>query len=174
MGDGLFLSAPGLGEIPLGFFQDLLAQTPRRVGGLIVPVNEFGFGGGLAIYLALTEPGMIDLFTNNPQAWGFFSVSGLLDRGANSLVLIRKDAVVVYGSDAAAQRMRQRAEEWVALGRPGYREVRMIAHPVSERSTWYRAQPAAAAPAAISGYMWVVRRRWYAFAVSFAAAPPPA
>lgn len=159
MGDGLFLSAPGLREVPLGLLQELLEQTPRRVGGLIVPVNEFGFGGGLAIYLALTEPGMIDVFTNNPQAWGFHAVSGLFDPHEKSLCLIRQDAVVVYGSDAAAQRMRRRAEEWVALGRPGYRDTRVVARPVG-------------AEAATGARTWMVRRRWYSFAVSFAEAQP--
>jgi protein-L-isoaspartate(D-aspartate) O-methyltransferase len=161
MGDGLFLSAPGLPSVPLELLEDLLGQTPRRVGGLIVPVNAFGFGGGLAIYLALTEPGMIDIFTSDPQAWGFHAVGGLFDPQEQSLCLIRQDAVVVYGSDAAAQRMRRRAEEWVALGRPDYTDTQVVA------------RPADATPLT-SPRTWVVRRRWYSFAVSFVGSPMPA
>ncbi|MGH2349227.1 MAG: methyltransferase domain-containing protein [bacterium] len=161
MGEGLFLSAPGLPSVPLGLLQELLEQIPRRVGGLIVPVNAFGFGGGLAIYLALTEPGMIDIFTNNPQAWGFHAVGGLFDPQEKSLCLIRQDAVVVYGSDAAAQRIRRRAEEWVALGRPGYADAEIVARPT-------------AAGLVTAPRTWVVRRRWYSFAVTFAGSPTPA
>ncbi|HEV8354439.1 MAG TPA: methyltransferase domain-containing protein [bacterium] len=161
MGDGLFLSAPGLPSVPLGLLQSLLNQPPRRVGGLIVPVNALGFGGGLAIYLALSEPGMINIFTSNPEAWGFHAVGGLFEPRERSLCLIRPDAVVVYGSDAAAQRMQRRAEEWVALGRPGYADVRVVARP-------------AAAEQPTSPRTWVVRRRWYSFAVSFVEPLTPA
>jgi hypothetical protein len=119
MGEGLFLNGPRAGDVPLDLLGGLLAQTPRRVDGLIVPVNSFGLGGGLGVYLALQEPGVVDIFTTEPQRWGFHTVSGLLDVPAHSLCLIRRDAVVVYGTERAADRLRARAVEWVEMGQVG-------------------------------------------------------
>ena len=125
MGDGLFLSGPRADDVPLDLLGGLLAQTPRRVNGLIVPVNSFGLGGGLGVYLALQEPGVVDIFTTEPQRWGFHTVSGLLDVPARSLCLIRRDAVVVYGTDRAADRLRARAVEWVEMGQMGLDRLRI-------------------------------------------------
>jgi protein-L-isoaspartate(D-aspartate) O-methyltransferase len=129
MGDGLFLSGPGARAVPLDLLSALLAERPRALGDLIVPVNSFGLGGGLGIYLALEEPGVIDIFTAHPERWGFHALSGVIDLGARSLALVRQDAVVVYGTDAAGEQMRRRAREWVALGRPGVEQLHIEAHP---------------------------------------------
>jgi len=129
MGDGLYLSGPGAREMPLDLLASLLAERPRALRDLVVSVNSFGLGGGLGIYLALEEPGVIDIFTTQPGRWGFHTLSGIFDVEGRSLCLVRQDAVVVYGSDAAARRMRRRAEEWVAMGRPGVDRLRIEAHP---------------------------------------------
>lgn len=146
MGDGLFLSGPQAGEVPLELLGGLLAQPPRRVGGLIVPVNSFGLGGGLGVYLALQEPGIVDIFTTEPERWGFHTVSGLLDAPARSLCLVRRDAVVVYGADAAADRLRARAVEWVQMGQPGLDRLRI--------EVW----PSGQAPERSGG--WLLSHRW--------------
>jgi protein-L-isoaspartate(D-aspartate) O-methyltransferase len=129
MGDGLFLSGPGARSVPLDLLSSLLAQQPRTLGDLLVPVNSFGLGGGLGIYLALEEPGVIDIFTAQPERWGFHALSGIVDIGGQSLALVRPDAVVVYGTDAAGERMRQRARDWVAMGRPGVEHLRIEVYP---------------------------------------------
>lgn len=153
MGDGLFLSGPQADAVPLDLLADLLARPPVRVGDLIVPVNSFGLGGGLGIYLALLEPGVIEIFTVNAERWGFHATSGVLDPAARSLCLIRRDAVVVYGADDAAARIRRRAREWVELGRPGLDRLRIEVY------------PAGAAPQAPGG--WRLGRRWSDVAVWF-------
>lgn len=132
MGDGLFLSGPGAASVPVDLLAQLLAQTPRRVGGLIVPVNSFGLGGGLGVYLALEEPAVVDIFTSRPERWGFHAMSGLLDPDEPSLCLVRRDAVVVYGGDGAADRLRARAVEWVERGRPGLDRLHLVVHPAGE------------------------------------------
>jgi protein-L-isoaspartate(D-aspartate) O-methyltransferase len=87
MGDGLFLSGPHAPEVPLHLLAALLAGRPRVVGSLIVPVNSFGLGGGLGVYLALEEPGVVDVFTSQPERWGFHSLSGVIDVAEGSLCL---------------------------------------------------------------------------------------
>jgi protein-L-isoaspartate(D-aspartate) O-methyltransferase len=129
MGDGLFLSGPGARGVPLDLLSALLAERPRVLGDLLVPVNSFGLGGGLGIYLALEEPGVIDIFTAHPERWGFHALSGIIDVDARSLALVRPDAVVVYGAEAAGDRMKRRAQEWVAMGRPDVDQLRIEAHP---------------------------------------------
>ena len=129
MGDGLFLSGPHAPEVPLDLLATLLGERPRVIGDLIVPVSSFGLGGGLGVYLALEEPGVVDIFTSQPERWGFHTLSGVIDIAGGSLCLVRQDAVVVYGSEAAAERMKQRAEEWVALGRPGIDRLRLEVYP---------------------------------------------
>lgn len=129
MGDGLFLSGPHARDVPLDLLSALLAQRPRALGDLVVPVNSFGLGGGLGIYLALEEPGVIDIFTAQPERWGFHALGGIVDVEGRSLALVRPDAVVVYGTDAAGERMRERAREWVAMGRPGVEQLRIEAYP---------------------------------------------
>ncbi|MDQ7843719.1 MAG: class I SAM-dependent methyltransferase [Armatimonadota bacterium] len=133
LGEGLFLSGPAARKVPPDLLEALLSAPPRRVGGLIVPVNTFGLGGGLGVYLALQEPGMVDIFTAAPERWGFHSVSGLLDISARSLCLIRPDGVVVYGSDAAAGRLRSRVLEWVARGRPPLDHLHLEVWPADDR-----------------------------------------
>ena len=128
MGAGVFLSGPGARDMPLDLLAALLAERPRTLSGLIVPVNSFGLGGGLGVYLALAEPGVIDVFTAQPERWGFHALSGIIDVPARSLALVRPDAVVVYGTDAAGERMKQRAREWVAMGRPGVEQFHIEAH----------------------------------------------
>jgi protein-L-isoaspartate(D-aspartate) O-methyltransferase len=128
MGDGLFLSGPRALDVPLDLLAALLSQTPRTLTGLIIPVNSFGLGGGLGVYLALEEPGVVDLFTSRPERWGFHALSGVVDPEARSLCLVRQDAVVVYGSDEAGERIKTRASEWVAMGRPGVDRLRIEAH----------------------------------------------
>jgi protein-L-isoaspartate(D-aspartate) O-methyltransferase len=129
MGDGLFLSGPHAPEVPLDLLATLLGERPRTVADLVVPVSSFGLGGGLGVYLALEEPGVIDIFTSQPERWGFHTLSGVVDVNGRSLCLVRQDAVVVYGSEAAAERMKRRAEEWVALGRPGIDHLRLEVYP---------------------------------------------
>lgn len=153
MGDGLFLCGPRAPEVPLDLLASLLAEIPRRLTGLIVPVNSFGLGGGLGIYLALQEPGVIDVFATHPERWGFHALSGLLDVEARSLCLIRPDGVVVYGTDAAGERVLRRAAEWVAMDRPGVERLRVDAYPagqIGDRSG-----------------RWLVRGRWADLVVWF-------
>ncbi len=141
MGEGLYLSGPLAHEVPLDLLAGLLAQQPRRLASLIVPVNSFGLGGGLGIYLALEEPGVIDVFTTLPERWGFHSLSGVIDVAERSLCLVRPDGVVSYGTDAARDRVRQRAGEWVEMGRPGVEQLRIEAYPagvaVSRPGAWF-------------------------------------
>lgn len=132
MGEGLFMSGSRARDVPLDLLARLLAETPRRLGDLIVPVNSFGLGGGLGVYLALEEPGVVDIFTSQPERWGFHTLSGLLEPDEPSLCLIRRDAVVVYGGDGAADRLRTRAVEWVEQGRPGLDRVRIEVWPAGE------------------------------------------
>lgn len=153
MGDGLFISGPGSRGVSLGLLEGLLSQTPRRVGDLIIPVNDFGLGGGLGTYLALTESGLVDIFATQPERWGFHYISGLLDAASKSLCLVRRDAVVVYGSDAAAERYKRRAREWVDMGRPGVDRIRIAVGPTGIRTE----QPG----------MWLLRRKHYDFTVTF-------
>jgi protein-L-isoaspartate(D-aspartate) O-methyltransferase len=155
MGEGLFLSGPRASSVPVDLLARLLAQPPRRVGGLIVPVNSFGLGGGLGVYLAMEEPGVVDIFTSHPERWGFHALSGLLDPREPSLCLVRRDAVVVYGGDGAADRLGARAAEWVERGRPGLDRLRIEA--------W----PAGGAPDRPDG--WRLRRRWSDVVVWFEA-----
>lgn len=129
MGDGLFLSGPRAHDVPLDLLAALLAEPPRMLAELIVPVNSFGLGGGLGICLALQEPGVIDIFSTEPERWGFHALSGVIDVGARSLCLVRRDAVVVYGADAAGERIKDCARAWVAMGRPGVDRLRVEAHP---------------------------------------------
>lgn len=155
MGDGLFLSGPRASSVPVGLLTGLLAQTPRRVGGLIIPVNSFGLGGGLGVYLALEEPGVVDIFTSRPERWGFHAMSGLLDPEEPSLCLVRRDAVVVYGGDGAANRLRVLAAEWVDRGRPGLDRLRIEVYPAGE------------GPDRPDG--WRLPQRWSEIATSFGA-----
>ncbi|HLA24924.1 MAG TPA: hypothetical protein VJ206_05975 [bacterium] len=129
MGDGLFLSGPRAHTVPLDLLAALLAQPPRMLADLIVPVNSFGLGGGLGVYLALEEPGVVDIFSTQPERWGFHALSGIIDVEARSLCLVRQDAVVVYGTDTAGERIKECAREWVAMGRPGVDRLRVEAHP---------------------------------------------
>lgn len=151
MGDGLFLSGPRAPAVPLHVLADLLGTRPRVVADLIVPVNSFGLGGGLGVYLALEEPGVVEIVTSRPERWGFHALSGVVDVEARSLCLVRQDAVVVYGSEAAAGRVRKRAAEWVALGRPGVDRLRVDAFPTG-----------AGGVGSPSGSIrrWLVRGRW--------------
>lgn len=153
MGDGLFLSGPRAEEMSLELLAALLADRPRALGDLIVPVNSFGLGGGLGVYLALEEPGVVDIFTTQPERWGFHTLSGIIDVPGRSLCLVRQDAVVVYGTDAAAKRMKRRAEEWVAMGRPGMDRLRIEAYPAG----------AAVGPEGVAAEQpgrWVIRGAW--------------
>jgi protein-L-isoaspartate(D-aspartate) O-methyltransferase len=150
MGDGLFLSGPRAPEVPLNLLAALLADRPRVVGDLIVPVTSFGLGGGLGVYLALEEPGAIDIFTAQPERWGFHTLSGIIDVAGRSLCLVRQDAVVVYGADTAAERMRRRAEEWVALGRPGVDRLRLEVYPAGTGLDGGRRFPG----------RWLIRGQW--------------
>ena len=129
MGDGLFFSGPRAHEVPLDLLAALLAEPPRMLADLIVPVNSFGLGGGLGVYLALEEPGVIDIFSTQPERWGFHALSGIIDVEARSLCLVRQDAVVVYGTDTAGARIKERARRWVAMGRPGVDRLRVEAYP---------------------------------------------
>ncbi|HET6782074.1 MAG TPA: hypothetical protein VFH67_08245, partial [bacterium] len=156
MDDGLFISGPGSRGVPVKVLEELLGSTPRRVGDLIIPVNDFGLGGGLGTYLALTESGLVDIFATQPERWGFHYLSGLLDAGARSLCLVRRDAVVVYGSDAAAEHYKMRALEWIEMGRPGVDRIRITAVPRGLRTE----QPGS----------WLLRRTNYDFTFSFDAA----
>jgi hypothetical protein len=121
------------------------------VGTLIVPVNSFGLGGGLGVYLALQEPGVVDIFTSQPERWGFHSLSGVIDVAEGSLCLVREDAVVVYGSDAAAERMAQHAREWIALGRPGVDRFHLQVLPAGAAAEEPKERPAR---------RWLIRGRW--------------
>lgn len=153
MGDGLFLTGPEAGRVPLDMLRELLSQTPRRVGGLVVPVNSFGLGGGLGIYLALQEPGVVDIFSVVPERWGFHAVSGVLDVGMRSLCLIRRDAVVVYGTDDAAARVRRRAQEWVETGSPGVERLRVEVLPAG-------LDPGESTPGGSASGRWLLRQPW--------------
>lgn len=153
MDDGLFVSGPGSRGVSVKLLEELLNQTPRRVSDLIIPVNDFGLGGGLGTYLALTESGLVDIFATQPERWGFHYISGLLDAETKSLCLVRRDAVVVYGSDAAAERYKRRASEWIEMGRPGIDRIRIAVAPGEME------QPG----------MWMLRRKHYNFAISFEA-----
>ncbi|MGH2396191.1 MAG: methyltransferase domain-containing protein [bacterium] len=154
MDDGLFVSGPGSRGVSVTLLEELLNQTPRRVSDLIIPVNDFGLGGGLGTYLALTESGLVDIFATQPERWGFHYISGLLDAETKSLCLVRHGAVVVYGSDAAAERYKRRASEWIEMGRPGIDSIRIAVAPREME------QPG----------MWMLRRKHYNFAISFQAA----
>jgi protein-L-isoaspartate(D-aspartate) O-methyltransferase len=156
MGDGLFISGPGSKGAPAELIEELLKQRPRRVSDLIIPVNDFGLGGGLGTYLALTEAGLVDIFTTQPERWGFHYISGLLDAKAKSLCLVRRDAVVVYGSDTAAERYKKRALEWIEIGRPGIDRIRIGAALVGTEKDV--SKPAT----------WLLRRKHYEFAIAFA------
>jgi len=151
LGEGLFLSGPQAPDVPLDLLRALLSSPSRRVGGLIVPVNSFGLGGGLGVYLALQDPRVVDIFTTAPERWGFHTVSGLLDIPARSLCLVRPDAVVVYGSDAAADRLRSSAAEWVGVGRPGLDRLRIEVWPAGRGP---------GEPARNGQGRWVLRHRW--------------
>jgi protein-L-isoaspartate(D-aspartate) O-methyltransferase len=153
MGDGLFLSGPEARRVPLDLLRDLLSQPPRRVGGLVVPVDSFGLGGGLGIYLALLEPGVVDIFSVDPERWGFHAVSGVLDVASRSLCLIRRDAVVVYGTDDAARRVRRRAEEWVEMGSPGVERLRVEVLPTGNDAGRSATDGSPSGP-------WLLRQRW--------------
>jgi protein-L-isoaspartate(D-aspartate) O-methyltransferase len=153
MDDGLFISGPGSRGVSLKLLEELLNQPPRRVSDLIIPINDFGLGGGLGTYLALTESGLVDIFATQPERWGFRYISGLLDAETKSLCLVRRDAVVVYGSDAAAERYKKRASEWIEMGRPGIDKIRIAVAPREME------QPG----------MWMLRRKHYNFAISFEA-----
>ena len=155
MGDGLFLGGPRAHDVPLDLLGVLLAEPPRALAGLIVPVNSFGLGGGLGVYLALEEPGVIDVFTAQPERWGFHALSGIIDVEARSLCLVRQDAVVVYGTDAAGERIKERARAWVALGRPGVDQLRMESHPIGTGSSHAGG--------------WVIRGEWSELVVWFEA-----
>ncbi len=157
MGEGLHLSGPHAHDVPLELLAGLLAQQPRRLAGLIVPVNSFGLGGGLGIYLALEEPGVMDVFTTQPERWGFHSLSGVIDVAERSLCLVRPDGVVSYGTDAARDRVRKRAGEWVEMGRPGVEQLRLEAY------------PAGAAVPRPGG--WIIRGEWSDLAVWFEDVP---
>lgn len=144
LGDDLFLMGPGSRMATVPMVQGLLHESPRRVGDLIIPMDDFGLGGGLGLYLALEEAGMLDLATPNPKRWGFHTMTGLLDPSGPSLCLVRRDAVVVYGTDAASARMRARAGEWVEMSRPGVDRARVELHPAgtaSPRSQWTLRRP---------------------------------
>lgn len=149
MGDGLFIGGPGVRGLGMELLRELLSQTPRRVPGVIVPMNGFGLGGGLGVHLALTEPGMVDVYTTQPERWGFHAITGVVDAHAGSLCLVRQDAVVVYGSDAAADRFTRRAAEWVAMGRPGIEALRIEAVPAGTVSG--------------AAGRWTIPGRWYDF-----------
>lgn len=153
MGDGLFISGPGSRDAPPELLEELLNQRPRRVSDLMIPVNDFGLGGGLGTYLALTEVGLVDIFTTDPERWGFHYISGLLDAEAKSLCLVRRDAVVVYGSDVAAERYKRRAREWIERGRPGIDRIHIAAAPAGTLTE----QPES----------WLLRRKHYDVAVRF-------
>ncbi|MBI2247229.1 MAG: hypothetical protein HYY39_05180 [Armatimonadetes bacterium] len=155
MGDGLYISGPGSRGLSLKLLEELLAQTPRRVSELVIPVNDFGLGGGLGTYLGLAEPRLIDIFTTQPERWGFHYISGLLDAKEQSLCLVRRDGIVVYGTDAAAEEFKQRAMEWVEMGRPGVDSIRLLGKP-SGTST---EQPG----------RWLLRRKHYDFEIWFEA-----
>jgi len=156
MGEGLFLSGPTAGDIPLDLLGELLSVPPRRVGGLVIPVHTFGLGGGLGVYLALQEPGMVEIFTAAPERWGFHSVSGFVDLSSRSLCLVRPDAVVVYGSEGAAERLRFRAKEWVELGQPPLARLRIEVWPSGRGGT----DPAPEGPAPVGRRRWMLRHRW--------------
>lgn len=164
MGDGLFLSGPSARDVPKELLHELLSQPPRRVGDLIVQVNEYGLGSGLAVYLVLQESGVVDFFTTDATRWGFHAISGLLDLQAKSLCLMRRDGVVVYGSDAAAQRLKQRVEEWVHLGRPSLSCLRIEASPSG--STEEASEPPTDSPLTLRALR-TVRQRWYDFGIWF-------
>lgn len=143
LGDELFLTGPGSKMATVKMVQGLLHESPRRVDNLIIPMDDFGLGGGLGLYLALEEPGMLDVSTTNPKRWGFHAMTGLLDPAGPSLCLVRRDAVVVYGTDQAAARMRARAGEWVEMGRPGVDRTRVELSPpgTSRRDRWTLRRP---------------------------------
>ncbi|HXF81710.1 MAG TPA: hypothetical protein VNN19_03030, partial [bacterium] len=129
VGDDLFLSGPLAQALPPDLLVRLLAQPPRGIADLGVPVHSVGLGGGLGVFLALEEPGVVDIFTSRPERWGFHALSGVLEPREPSLCLIRRDAAVVYGGDGAAARWRQRVEEWVRRGRQGLDRLRIEVRP---------------------------------------------
>ncbi len=152
LGDDLFLMGPGSRMATVPMIQGLLHETPRRVGGFIIPMDDFGLGGGLGLYLALQEPGMLDVATTNPKRWGFHTMTGLLDPSGPSLCLVRRDAVVVYGTDGASARVRARAGEWVDMGRPGVDRARIELHPAGTTPPRSR---------------WTLRRPWHDIQITF-------
>jgi protein-L-isoaspartate(D-aspartate) O-methyltransferase len=125
LGQGLSLAGEGLDDYAVAQVATLLDEAPRRVRDVRVAVNEYGLGGGLAFLMAMWEPGMVEIVAEDPARWGFHAITGILDAAHGSLCLMRPDAVVVYGAEAAADRLRAHTAAWVDMGRPGLDRAKM-------------------------------------------------
>ena len=128
-------AAVGRGTPSPDVLRDLLSGDPRRERWPGTEVDAYSF----AFYAGLWSDRMVGVGSESDAAAGFVGQRfGYVDAEEPSLCLLplmltpeREDAsVLVYGGNAARDRLRAAHERWRELGRPAVQDLTVDAHPL--------------------------------------------